>query len=264
MFKWYRTTTVACLLMASAVTSMAQTPPDFFVGRQHKPAFERGDAVPADTRLGGYALPLMGQPWTLLTHKIIQAPSSEIGEPPLPIGQVELLRLGDRQEPLMFLLASANLSTNNFVTHWNGDTCKADAPVLSINQAAGALDRCAVVFIHQVPISGKPAPFLVVSALVNGESGRWLQLTVAANLESTGHPAIKASDWSAQAVAADPAKQQLMPRLHAWTADLLRRVQLAARHNQPADAFVGLEPLFQVVALPSGADRQSAVARSQP
>lgn len=264
MFKWYRTTSVACLLAASAVAAVAQTPAEFFVGRQHKSAFERGDAVPADVRLGGYALPLMGHAWTMLTHKVVQAPSSEIGEPPLPIGQVELLRLGDRQEPLMFLLASANLSTNNFVTHWSGSACKADVPVLSINQAAGALDRCAVVFIHQVPVSDKPTPFLVVSVLVNGESGRWLQLAVAANLESAGHPLSHASDWSAQAVAADPVKQQVMPRLHAWTADFLRRVQLAARHNQPADAFVGLESLFKVVALPSGADRPSAVARSQP
>lgn len=232
------------LLFAASLFSQAHAADLFGVAADT--GLKPKELAPPGLVLGGYPMYQGGMQWRLLSKR------EDANNLRLKLGHAEFISSHDNaffaQMSVMVNLSQAN-------AFFLGEPC-ARPRLVRVNKGGGRYDNC--LWIDPYVSSSASDLGLLRLAIRNSQMGsRIYELDLLVNVAPLGFAGTTAQDWTAEAVAADGSKKQLLDKLSAWGQQLQDGVNKAIGYDKPQDAFSAVPPLTDL--LPAKA--ASAVAQ---
>jgi len=139
-----------------------------------------------------------------------------------------------------------NLSQAN--AYFLAEPCKG-SHLVAVNQGGRQYDNCMTIDTVFSAV-GKESQTLLDIRVRNSQNGsRIYGLVLFLSLKQLGFPDSRPSDWTEQSLAADPVKKEFIAKLSTWAQKLQTGVNQAIGYDKPQDAFAGVPPLADVLAL---------------
>lgn len=216
--------------------------------------FQKQDVLEDDATMGGYAIYQGGRSWKIL----------EIGDQSnnmdIKIGSAQLLSpIGNSFFAEMHLTTSLSGSEQN--GYFSADVCSpAKEHLVVVKKASGTMDNCLTIDPFWARIGGRDLATLVIHIRNSQSNWRLYDSRIYLNLAYLGAPRGTASDWSADAVAKDLEKKQVVDKVANWAKQLQDAINKAIAYSKPQDAFVSVPPISSLLVV----NEAVLQAQSQP
>ncbi len=254
----YRSRLLAVALLALGAAATQARADDLFDGIKPR-AFSEGAALSPDATIGGYPIYQGDGNWRIFN--VSKVATNRFG---VSYGSV---RLTQSRSGVYFaeLVTTANLNRSGMEFYLTGDNCSG-SHLVKINKPMpgrgdSAWDNCLTIDPFVVEVQRKSITTLRSRVTQSREGNRYYQLDLVVNPAALGFGASLPSDWSANAVAADPAKKLFLEKLTTWASQLQNAADDATAWSRPKDAF---KQVISMHSMRSGDNSSASAAAPAP
>lgn len=204
---------------------------------------KRGSEIAARTTVGGYPIYNDAEAWQLMDIKSEMSGALN-GAEPVNRGAVSMWQVNEGGTTAAQMTLVTNLSTVGVDQYMVGEPC-AGSHFLTMKKNMGYSDNCLTV-----DVDGRGAfTYFAVRVTQTRSAGRTYFVHLALGADSLGFPGTRRTDWSDEAVQADPRKKTLLENFKSWATLLRDGTEKAIEFSKPADAFAGV-PSYKTLAVP--------------
>lgn len=206
-----------------------------------------GDALPAGSTVGGYAIYQGDENWQLLKLETQQT-GSRGDAVPLTVGGAYLQQVTSLGEwsANMYVLASLNSAGPN--QYMSGSPCSG-SHLVAVNKGRGLDDNCLTIDAQLNKGAVNPPTVLVMQISHAKSSGRLYAIHMYINVAPLGFWGTTSADWMPDAVKSVPERAAFIQRLQKWAETLQDASEHALDFKKPQDAFAGI-PAFRTLVQP--------------
>lgn len=145
-----------------------------------------------------------------------------------------------------YMWVRANLTTTAVNQHSTGSPC-AGPHLVAVNKVAGYDDNCMTIDVAMPQSEGGLVSHFWIRVTQNRTAGRSYYMALRLNAGAFGFGNTVPKDWSAEAVAAVPARKLFVDNLQQWGVLLQNGALRALEFSKPADAFSKVPPLSSLL-----------------
>lgn len=193
-----------------------------------------------DSTIGGYPIFRGGWNWHVTSGK-----STLTSTRLLTLGTVQMVSANANNR---FAMIVTTASLNQAAVYYTAEPCKG-SHLQAVNKGGGRSDNCMTIDAEALSIGSEHPLFLVLNVRNSQNSGRFYNITMYLPFQELGFPDAKASDWTEQSFTADTRKKEFIDKVSIWAQTLQTGVSQAIAYDKPQNAFAGVPPLADLLAL---------------
>lgn len=215
--------------------SLGASADDLFVDRKPTPFVQYAHLDPAST-IGGYPIYQGDGDWRLVDVVPSQTNTISGDAESIKMGIAGFLQPSLQEGNLASMWVRVNLTTTGVNQYMSGSPC-AGSHMVVVNKVSGKDDNCMTIDVRTPSAGEKWASQFWIRITQNRSAGRSYHMDLRLNSSALGFANAVPADWSAEAIAAAPARKAFADQLQQWAVLLQDGAFRALEFNKPADAF---------------------------
>ncbi len=196
-----------------------------------------------DSTIGGYPIYQGGRTWKVRSGK------STLNNVNWRLAHVNLTSsINDDYFAEMYLMVNIDERRGSYTAN----PCSG-SHLVAVNKGGGVNDNCLTIDPYSATVGGKSITTLQIKIRNSQTSARLYDFNLLLNVTHLGFPDTSTYDWAEDSIKRDSSKTKLIEKIISWAKRLQDGVDKAIDYKKPKNAFDGVPPINDLLAVASEA-----------